>query len=268
MSDYNVAPKGKGYNTLMMRAEFELDRYTEEYAAPHLEEAWAKCKQIIDTIRCLPPHRNRCLFCSRVVLPAGDHDPGCLYRLAQYVSKDLETKEKEPAMPSSYDQHAHLEDDDVDPTLPFVPTFGWALQHLQRGDRVVRPGWNGKGMFLFLIRRWGMNEMPAAGQAVLGLERLPFIAMKTADDKIVPWLASQADILAEDWEILSPTKMAQLDHSLNAFRKIATDYHGLHPDFVGEVPCNAPHTLSVDKLGWAVSYNDVLQHNENWKQQS
>ena len=38
---------------------------------------------------------------------------------------------------------------------------------------------------------------------ILNKTRMPFIFMKTADDKIIPWLASQADILAEDWDIIN-----------------------------------------------------------------
>lgn len=58
--------------------------------------------------------------------------------------------------------------------------------------KVCRSGWNGKGMYISL-------QMPDLNSKM----SLPYIYMKTADDKLVPWLASQTDILAEDWEILS-----------------------------------------------------------------
>lgn len=69
--------------------------------------------------------------------------------------------------------------------------FGYALDALRDGKRVCRGGWNGKGMWLELQRPDANSKMT-----------LPYIYMKTADDKKVPWLASQTDMLAEDWEVL------------------------------------------------------------------
>lgn len=76
--------------------------------------------------------------------------------------------------------------------------IGWAVKQLQNGDRVRRAGWNGKGMFLQLVRTdqyrlWAGSEHNAA--------LLPWVGMKTADDKFVPWLCSQTDLLATDWEL-------------------------------------------------------------------
>jgi len=76
-------------------------------------------------------------------------------------------------------------------------TFGDAIFSLRSGHRICRTGWNGKNMFLFYIFKWGYPHTPQ-----LDLETLPFIAMKTADDKIVPWLASQTDMLAHDWMVV------------------------------------------------------------------
>lgn len=77
------------------------------------------------------------------------------------------------------------------------PTFGGALEALKEGRRVMRLGWNGKGMFIYMVRGW-THSTPA--HVVPGDNAMaPFIAMKTADDKIVPWVASQTDVLAEDW---------------------------------------------------------------------
>lgn len=76
--------------------------------------------------------------------------------------------------------------------------FGDALDAMKYdGQKVCRSGWNGKGMWLFLV---GKNDYKL--QAHNGYQLLPFIAMKTADNKLVPWLASQTDILAEDWMIV------------------------------------------------------------------
>lgn len=71
-----------------------------------------------------------------------------------------------------------------------VPSdFGYALNCLKVGKKVTRPGWNGKGMWLAL-------QTPDAGSKMT----LPYIYMSTAQGALVPWLASQTDILATDWE--------------------------------------------------------------------
>jgi len=68
--------------------------------------------------------------------------------------------------------------------------FGDAISALKEGTRVSRTGWNGNGMWLELQRPDAHSRMT-----------LPYIYMKTAQDDCVPWLASQTDMLAEDWEI-------------------------------------------------------------------
>ena len=74
--------------------------------------------------------------------------------------------------------------------------FGSALQALKQGMKVARSGWNGKGMWLMLVTAEAWKESVG-----VGYDPLPFIAMKTAQGGFVPWLASQTDMLAEDWEL-------------------------------------------------------------------
>lgn len=85
-----------------------------------------------------------------------------------------------------------------------IGTFGWAIERLKDGAKVARMGWNGKNMFLFLVAgsQFKVNSAPLLGIYPEGTEinYCPHIDMKTADNKIVPWLASQTDMLAEDWE--------------------------------------------------------------------
>lgn len=85
-------------------------------------------------------------------------------------------------------------------------TFGQALEVLKDGKKVARWGWNGKGMFLFLVpgSTFQVNRPPLLGIYPEGttVNYHAHIDMKTADDKVVPWLASQTDMLAEDWEIV------------------------------------------------------------------
>jgi hypothetical protein len=84
-------------------------------------------------------------------------------------------------------------------TPPVGASFGIAIEMLKDGHRVARKGWNGKGMFLRMVS--GKQYDVACGIA-RDLELAPWIGMKTADGKFVPWLASQTDMLAEDWVIV------------------------------------------------------------------
>jgi hypothetical protein len=82
-------------------------------------------------------------------------------------------------------------------------SFGLAIEALKAGKRVARVGWNGKGMWLLLVR--GYEYEATEGEQVfsaLGCLKLPWIGMKTANNEFVPWLASQTDMLADDWRIV------------------------------------------------------------------
>ena len=67
--------------------------------------------------------------------------------------------------------------------------FGWAINCLKKGWQMQRAGWNGKGMYIEL-------QVPDFNSKM----SLPYIFMKTADENKVPWLASQTDMLATDWQ--------------------------------------------------------------------
>lgn len=69
--------------------------------------------------------------------------------------------------------------------------FGDALMALKTGHRVARAGWNGKNMWLEIQEPNPISKMT-----------LPYIFMSTVDGNLVPWLASQTDMLAEDWEVV------------------------------------------------------------------
>jgi hypothetical protein len=68
--------------------------------------------------------------------------------------------------------------------------FGDAIAALKAGQKVARSGWNGRGMWLAL-------QVPDVNSKM----SLPYIYMSTVTGDLVPWLASQTDVLAEDWEI-------------------------------------------------------------------
>ena len=85
--------------------------------------------------------------------------------------------------------------------------FGQAIQALKDGKKVCRSGWNGKGMFLVLVP--GSKVIVAEGRPLAKVfpvgtevEYQPHIDMKTAQNTVVPWLASQSDVLAEDWLVV------------------------------------------------------------------
>ena len=84
--------------------------------------------------------------------------------------------------------------------------FGEAIASLKAKKKVARKGWNGKGMFIYHV---SANSYPVSGNPgspVKGMfpdDMVPYqeyTAMKTTDNTIVPWLCSQSDMYAEDWE--------------------------------------------------------------------
>ena len=96
--------------------------------------------------------------------------------------------------------------------------FGLALEALKKGESVARAGWNGKNMFLYL-NRGSVSDMREGGEDVTYYDgvngtlfdhgdtgtvtRLPNINMKAASGNTVTgWLASQTDMLADDWQIV------------------------------------------------------------------
>lgn len=85
-----------------------------------------------------------------------------------------------------------------------MASFSDALIHIKRGGRARRRGWNGKGMFVFLVPGsvFKVNREPLL--SILGegteVDYHGHIDMRTATGQIVPWLASQSDLLDEDWE--------------------------------------------------------------------
>lgn len=86
--------------------------------------------------------------------------------------------------------------------------FGQALEQLKLGAKISRSGWNGKEMFLYYVPA---NSYPASRNTLHTLKGIfpddmvpyqAYIAMKTAQNTVVPWIASQTDVLAEDWSIV------------------------------------------------------------------
>jgi hypothetical protein len=86
--------------------------------------------------------------------------------------------------------------------------FSEALYHIKAGGRFQRAGWNGKGMYIYLVqgstfkvKRSPLDEFYKPDEEVT---YLPHVDMRTADGKHVPWLCSQTDMLADDWDVYRP----------------------------------------------------------------
>ena len=81
--------------------------------------------------------------------------------------------------------------------------FAYALQLIRQGEKVQREGWNGKGMFVYLVpgSQIEVNQPPLLGIYTGGvkIKYSPRIDLHTADGYVVPWVPSQTDILANDW---------------------------------------------------------------------
>lgn len=69
--------------------------------------------------------------------------------------------------------------------------IGWAIAELWDGQAVRRKGWNGKGMYLKL-------QVPDSESA----NTLPYVWIRTVQGDRVPWICSQTDLLARDWEVV------------------------------------------------------------------
>jgi hypothetical protein len=83
--------------------------------------------------------------------------------------------------------------------------FGQALEALKTGSKLQREGWNGKGMFIFLVpgSTFQVNRPPLLGIYPEGttINYHAHVDMKTADGQIVPWVCSHTDMLAADWVV-------------------------------------------------------------------
>ena len=94
-----------------------------------------------------------------------------------------------------------LADDTNTPILGGVATFnfGEAIKYLKRGMKVARQGWNGKDQYLIYIDPYMNDGFDVIEKEGLEGTLYPYLAIKTNYNAIVPWLASQTDMLAEDW---------------------------------------------------------------------
>lgn len=87
--------------------------------------------------------------------------------------------------------------------------FGGALTVLRAGGKITRKGWNGKGMFIYLVPAASYAAQTEVAKKTFG-EEVPYkayIAFKTVSGTVVPWVASQTDLLANDWQVAVEKKL-------------------------------------------------------------
>ena len=81
--------------------------------------------------------------------------------------------------------------------------FGDALALIKQGKKLARSGWNGKNQFVFMVpgSQFQVSRPPLLGIYPEGttINYHPHIDLRNADGVIVPWVASQGDMFAEDW---------------------------------------------------------------------
>ena len=89
-------------------------------------------------------------------------------------------------------------------------SFGLALEALKKGKRVARAGWNGKGMFVYLVPAASYPVQTGGAKAHFGEGSLvpynAYLAIKCVDDTVSTWVPSVNDCLAEDWHIVPDGK--------------------------------------------------------------
>jgi len=85
--------------------------------------------------------------------------------------------------------------------------FSDALISLKNGFRLQRSGWNGKGLFIYLVPENSYPVQTPAAKSYFGADAMvpynAYIAIKGADETVSTWVPSIGDVLADDWEIVN-----------------------------------------------------------------
>ena len=85
-------------------------------------------------------------------------------------------------------------------------SFGMAVEAMKKGLRVARAGWNGSGMFAYIVPANSYPAQTGAAKAHFGESGMvpyrEYMALKTAQDDVATWAPSGSDALADDWVIV------------------------------------------------------------------
>ena len=86
-------------------------------------------------------------------------------------------------------------------------SFGHAVAMLKAGAKVARHGWNGSGMFAYMVPAASYPVQTGAAASHFGQGSLvpyrAYLALKTVDDDVATWAPSCSDVLADDWHIVA-----------------------------------------------------------------
>lgn len=84
--------------------------------------------------------------------------------------------------------------------------FGLAVEAMKKGLRVARVGWNGAGMFAYLVPAASYPAQTGVAKAHFGDDAMvpyrEYMALKTAQGDVATWAPSCSDALADDWVIV------------------------------------------------------------------
>ena len=144
-------------------------------------------------------------WCQAMAQPLGG---GAVTMSRKFEGDDADTRANEAI--AHHNEHGRWPSEmgipaDTEDTLAQEGTLGWAVEMLQRGRRVRRLGWNGTGIWLYLVdgSTFRVNRPPLTQHYPHGTEisYRPHIDMRNADGTCGVWSCSQGDVLAEDWEL-------------------------------------------------------------------
>jgi len=97
----------------------------------------------------------------------------------------------------------------------FALGFGSALDLMKDGCRLARDGWNGKGMFVYLVPPASYAVQSEAAKNYYGEGSMvpynAYFAIKNVDDTVSTWVPSVNDCLADDWYVLSDVVLTDAD---------------------------------------------------------
>lgn len=97
----------------------------------------------------------------------------------------------------------------------YASDFGGALSALRDGKRIARHGWNGKGMFVYLVPPASYAVQTGAAKAHFGEGSMApynaYFAIKNVNDTVSTWVPSVNDCLADDWYVLSDVVLTDAD---------------------------------------------------------
>lgn len=80
--------------------------------------------------------------------------------------------------------------------------FGKAFETTKAGNMIDRPGWNGKGMYVIAVLKSEIGFLVDGKNEPIARDIGPFLMLRTVQGEFLPWLPSQSDLFAEDWQII------------------------------------------------------------------